>query len=254
MALTRIKQDPLGAITPAAVEEICRELGYTWRERELAPAAPVALFVQQILRGNTPRSEVPRLVGAMFTASAGCPAWMNPADYDALPASITVREIRRTVRLDDGRRITVTIVTTRRDAEKHPADELIQLRLRRWDVETHIRPLKTTMGLEVLRCKSENGVRKELAVFALVYNRVRVVMLRAAKRQSVGVDRIRFVDTLKWMRHARPGDQLPDMIVNPSRPHRIEPRCGKRGPKSHKLMTKPRDVLREELKNKAKSV
>jgi hypothetical protein len=178
-----------------------------------------------------------------------CPAWMSQQQYDALPDSITVREVRRTVRLPQGRRITVTIITTLLDPLRYSADELIALRLRRWDVETNLRHLKTTMGLDVLRCKTEAGVRKELAVFCLVYNLVRVVMLRAADRQHVPVSRISFADALKWMRHARRGDVLPDLIINPLRAGRFEPRCCKRRPKSYHLMNKPRGLLRKILQN-----
>ncbi len=444
-ALARIKQDPLGAIGPAAVEELCDELHYDWRERQLDPAVTVALFVQQIVHGNAPCTEVRHLAGESFSASAWCqararlplevyqgmltrvcdaalprtrekqhlwqghrtfhvdgssfsmpdtkelrqafgtphgqadgcafpvahllvmfnaatgllidaaaaplytsdvsaaaklhahldegdiligddsfsgyahiallsqanlhavvpnhhlrivdftrdrphtrvsgkkvvaglprsrwikslgkddqlvewfkprqvPAWMSQQQYDALPDSITVREVRRTVRLGEGRRITVTLITTLLDPLLYPADELIELRLRRWDVETNIRHLKTTMGLDVLRCKTEAGVRKELAVFCLVYNLVRVVMLQAAERQEVPVSRVSFADALKWMRHARPGDRLPDLLINPARPNRIEPRCRKRRPKQYDLMNKPRHVLRKALQIQRKMV
>src|SRR6185503_19099799 len=96
------------------------------------------------------------------------PAWMTLERYDALPDSIIVREIRRAVRLEDGRRITVTVVTTLLDPIAYPADAIIELRMRRWEVETDIGHLKTTMGMDVLKCRSEDGVRKELAVFCLV--------------------------------------------------------------------------------------
>lgn len=186
---------------------------------------------------------------------SGCPAWMSRADYDALPHSLTVREIRRTVRHgDDGRRITVTIVTTLLDPIRYPADAIVELRLRRWDVEIDIRHLKQTMGLDVLRCKTEAGVRKELAVFCLAYNLVRVVMLEAAERQKVPASRVSFIDALRWMRHAKAGEPLPELIVNPARPNRIEPRCRKRRPKQYDLMNKPRDVLKQLLKKRAKFV
>jgi hypothetical protein len=176
------------------------------------------------------------------------PAWMTREQYDALPDSIIVREIRRTVRLEDGRRITVTVVTTLLDQIAYPPGAIIELRMRRWEVETNIRHLKTTMGLDVLRCQSEDGVRKELAVFCLVYNLVRMVMLQAAARQEVSVSRISFADTLAWVRHARPGDALPELVVNPHRPGRVEPRCRKRRPPKYDLMNKPRDTLREALR------
>jgi hypothetical protein len=179
-------------------------------------------------------------------------AWMSQAEHDALPDSIIVRELRRTVVRSGLGKITITLVTTLLDPKAYPANDLLELRLRRWDVETCIGHLKTTMKMDVLRCKTEQGVRKELAVFSLVYNLVRVVMLEAAHRQEVPVDRISFADAYKWMRHARPGDVLPRLIVNPSRPDRIEPRCRKRRPKEYDLMNKPTAVLRKLLKNKRK--
>src|SRR5205823_8737585 len=117
----------------------------------------------------------------------------------------------------------------------YSAAALLELRLRRWDVESNIRHLKITMNMDVLHCKTEQGVRKELAVFCLVYNLVRVVMLEAAQRQEVPVARVSFADALKWVRHARPGDVLPKLIANPRRPNRLEPRCKKRRPEQYAL-------------------
>jgi hypothetical protein len=179
-------------------------------------------------------------------------AWMSDAEFAALPESIRVRELRRTVLRPGLGKITITLVTTLLDPKAYPAADLLELRLRRWDVETNIGHLKTTMKMDVLHCQSEQGVRKELAVFALVYNLVRVVMLEAARRQEVPVSRISFADAYKWARHARPGERLPVLIVNPHRPDRVEPRCKKRRPKQFDLMNKSRAVLRQRLKNKRK--
>ena len=84
-------------------------------------------------------------------------------------------------------------------------------------------------------------------MFALVYNLVRVVMWEASRRQEVEVDRISFVDALRWLASATPGEPLPELIVNPSRRDRIEPRVRKRRPKEYPLMNKPRKQLRKEL-------
>ena len=181
-------------------------------------------------------------------------ARLSDEEFDALPDSITVRELRRTVRRKGRGKITITLVTTLLDPVKYPAKELIQLRLRRWDVETDIGHLKTTMKMDVLRCKTEAGVRKELIMFGIVYNLVRGVMLEAAKRQKVPVRRISFIDVYKWMRHARPGDVLPPLIVNPLRPDRIEPRCKKRRPKKYQLMNRTRRKLQRTLQKQSKSV
>jgi hypothetical protein len=181
------------------------------------------------------------------------PLWMNPAQYDALPESVVVRELRRTVKRPGGGKVTLTMVTTLTDPVKYPAEALLELRLRRWDVETNIGHLKTTMKMDVLRCKTHEGVRKELAVFGIVYNLVRAVMLEAARRQEVPVSRVSFVDALRWIRHARPGDVMPELVVNPHRPNRIEPRCRKRRPKEYDLMNKPRSELRKGLKNQGEN-
>jgi hypothetical protein len=181
------------------------------------------------------------------------PRWCDEQTYAALPNSILVREVRRTVRLRGGRRVTVTIVTTLLDARRYPAKELIHLRLRRWDVETNIGHLKTTMKMDLLRCKSVQGVRKEVAVFQLVYNLVRLVMLEAATRQRVEVQRISFADTLHWLKHARSGEELSTLHVNLSRPERLEPRAVKRRPKEYDRMTKPRQQLRDALKNQQRN-
>lgn len=175
------------------------------------------------------------------------PRWMPPGQYDALPASLTVREVRRTVTRPGLGHVTLTMATTLLDPAKYPAEDLLELRLSRWGVETNIGHLKTTMGMDVLRCHTEAGVRKELAVFCLVYNLVRAVMLEAARRQAVSVGRVSFADALYWMRHARPGEPLPTLVVNPERPNRPEPRCKKRRPKQYDLMNKPRDQLRKAL-------
>ena len=76
-------------------------------------------------------------------------------------------------------------------------------------------------------------------MFALVYNLVRLVMLEASRRQGVPVDRISFVDALRWLTEARPGAALPKLVVNPDRADRVEPRVRKRRPKPYPLMTKP---------------
>jgi hypothetical protein len=182
------------------------------------------------------------------------PRWMSKEQYDALPQSLMVREVRRTVRRKGFRPVTVTVVTTLLDPEKYPADELVTLRMNRWCVETDLGHLKTTMGMDVLRCETVEGVSKELAVFKIVYNLVRVVMMEAARRQGVAADRISFADALAWVRHAGPHDELPDLVVVPHRPGRVEPRAIKRRPKQFDLMNKPREELRQKLREEAISV
>jgi hypothetical protein len=107
------------------------------------------------------------------------------------------------------------------------------------------------MGLDVLKCKTVHGVLKELIIFALIYNLVRLVMGHAARRQHVAIDRISFIDALRWLGTAQDDELLPTLVVNPHRPGRYEPRVRKRRPKPYPLMTKPRGELRNLLVNNA---
>ena len=175
------------------------------------------------------------------------PAWMTPALFATLPAVLCVRALRYRVAQAGLRTQTVTLVTTLLEVDLSPADALAALYGMRWQVETHLRHLKQTMGLEVLHGQRLLGVLKELTGFALVYNLVRMVMLAAAKRQSVPLERISFIDALRWLSTARPGDSLPPLVVNPHRPDRVEPRAVKRRPKPYPLLTKPRREARNAL-------
>ena len=84
-------------------------------------------------------------------------------------------------------------------------------------------------------------------MFAIVYNLVRLVMLRSAESQCVSVMRISFIDAQRRLWHAVSGVPLRRLNVLPDRPHRFEPRVQKRRPKSYRLMTKPRAELKQAL-------
>jgi hypothetical protein len=205
-------------------------------------------------RAGKPRSRVVEVLGpddqlVEYFKPTEQPAWLTDERWDALPASITVREVRRTVRRDGFRPITVTIVTTLLDPAAYPADELVELRLSRWMIETNIRHLKATLGMDVLKCKTLDGVRKERLVFLLVYNLIRILMLRAARRQQVNVNRVSFADTLAWLRYGRL-DICIALIVNPLRPGRLEPRVIKRRTNDFPCMTRPRAQLKSQLRAK----
>jgi hypothetical protein len=175
------------------------------------------------------------------------PEWMTAEQYASLPEELVVRELRYRTGRAGFRVREVTLVTTLVDAELYPLEELAGLYRRRWEVEGNLKNLKTTMKMDILRCETVAGVSKELLMFALVYNLVRLVMLEASRRQGVAVDRISFVDALRWLSEARPGVALPKLVVNPDRADRVEPRVRKRRPKPYPLMTKPRSELRKAL-------
>ncbi len=175
------------------------------------------------------------------------PDWLDAETYAALPASLVLRELRYRIEQPGCRTREVILVTTLINPELYPASELAGLYGQRWQVETDLRHLKQTLHMDVLRTKTVAGIHKELAMFALVYNLVRLVMLAAAKRQEVPVERISFIDALRWLQHAPADGKLRELEVLPHRPGRHEPRVRKRRPKEYDLMNRPRDELRQAL-------
>jgi hypothetical protein len=175
------------------------------------------------------------------------PTWLSAEAFAALPDTITVRELRYTIAERGCRTHVITLTTTLLDPKRYPATDVANLYGQRWQIETNFRHLKQTMGMDVLRCKTVEGVKKELTIYALVYNLVRLVMLEAAKRQSVAVERISFIDAVRWLADAVHGAAVLRLRLVPDRPDRFEPRAVKRRPKEYNRLNQPRDVLRKRL-------
>ncbi len=177
------------------------------------------------------------------------PKWISSEQYELLPNEIEVRELRYQVHRKGFRVKQVTLLTTLIDADVFTLDELADLYRRRWEIETNFGHIKTTMKMDILKCKTVDGVMRELHVFAIIYNLVRQVMITAAQRQEVKVNQISFIDALRWIQTAKEGDELSPLVVLPNRPFRYEPRVKKRRPKKYKLMMKPRNELMKDLEN-----
>jgi hypothetical protein len=141
----------------------------------------------------------------------------------------------------------MTLMTTLLDAAVYRVADLAERYRQRWQVETALAHLKTTMRMDVLHGQTVPGVLKELTVFAIVDNLVRMVMCQSALLQHIGTERISVLDALRWLGAPSTGIPLGVLLVNSIRPHRIEPRVKKRRPKSFPLMIKPRQALRQQL-------
>jgi hypothetical protein len=122
------------------------------------------------------------------------------------------------------------------EASIYPAEALADLYFRRWQVEVYLRDLKITMKMDVLKCKTVDGVLKELAVFALVYNLVRSVASESATAQGVAAARVSVTDAVRWLVGAEGDEDLSVILVLPVREGRVEPRVRKRRPKQYPLM------------------
>jgi hypothetical protein len=164
-----------------------------------------------------------------------------------LPERLAVRARPYRVHRQGFRVTTMTLVTTLLEATLYPVAALAPLSYARWGIETNCAHVKTTMGLDGLQCKTVDGVLKELIVFALIYHLSRLVMIQAARRQQVDIDRLSFIDAARWLAAARDNEPLSLLVVKPHRPSRDEPRVRKRRPKQYPLMQTPRKELRKLL-------
>lgn len=175
------------------------------------------------------------------------PDWIEPDAYAALPAAITVRELRYNITVPGRRTRVISLATTLLDADRYPAAEVAALYGQRWQIETNFRHLKQTLKMDTLRCKTVIGVLKELAMYTLIYNLVRLVMREASRRQNAPVERISFIDAVRWLAEAVYGAGELKLRVVPERPGRDEPRATKRRPKQYRRLTQPRRTLRDDV-------
>jgi Transposase DDE domain len=158
-----------------------------------------------------------------------------------------LREVRYRTDPPGFRTREITLITTLLDAEVYRVSDLAELYRQRWQVETALAQLKTSMQMDVLHGQTVAGTLKELTVFAIVDNLVRMVMWPSAARQQTAAERISFLDALRWLSTPGTGMPLEALIIIPVCPNRVEPRVKKRRPKSFPLMITPRPELRQRL-------
>jgi len=184
-------------------------------------------------------------------------------DWERLPKELLLRQIKVTVNQPGFRVTAFYIITTLLDAIEYPASEIAEIYLQRWDVELIFRDIKTTMGMDILRCKTPDMVRKEIVMYFIAYNCIRRLMGEAAKRKGITQHRVSFKGSVQairqWAPHLNQINisrdqqlQLKDALyqaiadyVVPERPGRREPRCIKRRPKPYQFLTQPRDKIIE---------
>lgn len=181
-------------------------------------------------------------------------AWITVAQYQQLPQGIWIREVRVNDRV---------MVTTLLDPAQLSVQELAALYEMRWNIEVDFRALKSTMNMDVLRCRSSDMVQKEIAVYLLTYNLVRWTMANSAELAKVSARRLSFAGArrLIWnfaghlrRRTYRDTAYLTATLLKsiarcvlPKRDGRVEPRAKKRRPKPLPLLTMPRQQARHQI-------
>ena len=147
--------------------------------------------------------------------------------------------------------------TTLTSTKQAPKKALAELYLQRWHIELDLRNIKTTLGMDILSCKTPEMVEKGMWVYFLAYNLIRLVMAEA----DLLPRQLSFKHSLQiwviWNQQQCVTNNVEDTptfliliaaLTVGNRPGRIEPRALKRRNKSYPLLTKPRDVAREEIK------
>jgi len=185
--------------------------------------------------------------------------------WELLPDRLVLRQIKVTVQEPGFRVKEFYIVTTLLDDKLYPTEKLAELYFQRWDVELFFRDIKTTMGMDVLRCRTPDMIRKEILMHLIAYNCIRRLMYEAAEKSDMPIRLVSFKGSLQALRNWEPHmnlirksksdrlrfiSDLYQAMTGSSilqRPGRREPRCIKRRPKNYQYLSAPRHEMVEIL-------
>jgi hypothetical protein len=193
--------------------------------------------------------------------------------YNALPGSITVREVRFRVVQPGFRARSIVVVTTILDPAQASREELAELYRARWNNELDLRSIKVVLQMDRLRCKSPELVRKEIWAHVLAYNLIRTVMTQAAAGEGVAPRSISFKATLQVLEAFRPLiAHQPDLGAGhlaalykqllgaiavhrvADRPDRFEPRMVRKGPRGYEELKRPRREIKLQMLKRASKI
>jgi hypothetical protein len=192
------------------------------------------------------------------------PDWMDEASYAALPASLTVRELKVVVNQRGCRVRQLIVATTLVEAARYSKDAIADLYHERWHAELDLRSIKSYLGMDLLRCRTPEMARKELWMHLLAYNVVRKVQAQAAAQHGLTPRTLSFAGTqqalqaFRWIVLLVPAQRqlllgcLLAVVAQHrvgNRPDRCEPRKVKRRWKTYGLLKKPRAEERAALLN-----
>ena len=198
------------------------------------------------------------------------PDWMDKPTYHATPKTLSVREVRFRVDRPGYRTREIVVATTLSDATTYTRGDVAELYHHRWRVELSIRDIKQTLGMDVLRGKTPEMLRREIWGHLLVYNLVRQVIAQAAcvttrsPRQISVAGAKQLLDAFRAALAVGAGASWDRQVAAllrgiggrrvGNRPDRCEPREVKRRPKVYARMTRPRATGRAALVDQTKTV
>lgn len=182
------------------------------------------------------------------------PEWMSKDAYKQYPKEIQIREFKV-----NG----IVYMTTLTDASMYPKKELHTLYKRRWEIELHLRSIKTHMGMDRPVSTTPGMVRKEIAIHLLAYNIIREIMLGGCIQEGALPTQISFKGTLQLLNKFNPYfiscqkdkkqalySQVFSLLVKNKvgkRPGRVEPRAIRKKTQSYPILKIDRKVAKEAL-------
>ena len=178
------------------------------------------------------------------------PQWMSQAEYESAPNSLSIREFK------SGNKV---LITTMLDSKLYGKTSLAKLYKKRWNVELDIRNIKETLGMNILSCKTPAMILKEIWVYFLAYNLIRLLMAQSAVCKGIQPRQISFKHCLQiWLwvlseiKNVEESLTLLMALIAQNRvgdrAGRIEPRAVKRRPKPYPLLMKRRGEAREDIR------
>ncbi len=187
------------------------------------------------------------------------PRGMTGEQYRTYPEQLLMREVTVDAHDKNNRARQFKVVTTIL-ALSIDGKQIGDLYERRWDGEVDIRSIKSTMQMDILRCKTPDMVHKEIWTHLLAYNLLRTIMAVAANENDIEPRQVSFKGAKQALtafapkiEAAWPEDRAPliDAMLTTiayhrvgDRPERWEPRARKRRPKPGTRLTQPRHIAK----------
>jgi len=187
------------------------------------------------------------------------PRGMTGEHYRRYPKTLLMRQVAVDARDKNNRAEQFYVITTILDASID-GKQIGDLYERRWEGEVDIRSIKSTMQMDILRCKTPEMVHKESWAHLLAYNLLRTAMAVAARENGIEPREVSFKGAKQILtafapkiEAARPEGRaaLIDAMLTAmayhrvgNRPGRWEPRARKRRPKPGARLTQPRAIAR----------
>jgi len=180
------------------------------------------------------------------------PEWMTKEEYEQYPDSLCIREVKVAGKV---------LITNQIFPECVSKADLKELYKQRWNIEVDLRNIKNTMGMGVLRCKTPAMNEKEIWIYFLAYNLIRLLMVQAALYTQLLPRQLSFKHSMQlWLafsnqRHSSDPATIKTNLLAliaqrkiGNRPGRAEPRAVKRRPKPFPLLMQIRAAAQKEIR------